>query len=326
MPIPVSVIIPVHNVEAYLCRCLDSVCNQTLKDIEILCINDCSTDHGLDILKKYQAIDARIVLVDFERNMGVSVARNHGIDIAKGEYVGFVDSDDMIDPDFYEKLYGKAIETNANITKGMMAHFDDGKNEPKGFGLSANDISIAPTNFIGEFWSAIYRKEFLTVHGIRFPVGVKTGQDLAFLYKAIALVGRVATVDNVYYRYYERKDSSSSGTFDRQKYISILSAMHDVAKFLNSNSISSSTYDKLYYHILLHCLSMLGRTSDRYESSVHCAGVLLKMYSNCKRLAQLDRILLSNFPELYACLHSRDLDKFVRALHASYELQKKEEV
>ena len=108
----VSVIIPVFNTEKYLRKCLNSVCNQTLKDIEIICVNDSSTDDSLEILKEYAAKDERIKLINFIENKGAAAARNAGIDIARGEYIGFVDCDDYIDLDFYEKLYSKAIELN----------------------------------------------------------------------------------------------------------------------------------------------------------------------------------------------------------------------
>lgn len=114
----VSVIIPVYNAAQYLERCLDSVINQTLKDIEIICINDCSTDNSLEILEEYASKDNRIKIIDFKENKGVAAARNAGINEAQGEYIGFVDPDDYIDSDFYAQLYKKAYETKADIVKG----------------------------------------------------------------------------------------------------------------------------------------------------------------------------------------------------------------
>lgn len=110
----VSVIIPVYNTEKYLRKCLDSVCNQTLSDIEIICVNDCSPDNSLEILNEYAQKDNRIKVINFEENKGVSIARNTGIDSATGEFIGFVDADDFVDLDFYEKLYNKATETGAD--------------------------------------------------------------------------------------------------------------------------------------------------------------------------------------------------------------------
>lgn len=113
--IKVSVIIPVYNVEAYLPSCLDSVINQTLKEMEIICINDGSPDNCLEILQDYAQRDSRIFIVDLKENKGLSVARNEGAARARGEYLYFMDSDDQITPDAMEKLYERAIQNQLDI-------------------------------------------------------------------------------------------------------------------------------------------------------------------------------------------------------------------
>ena len=114
----VSVIIPVYNTEKYLEKCLDSVCNQTLSDIEIICVDDCSTDNSLNILKEYAQKDNRIKLIEFKENKGAAAARNEGIKAATGEYIGFIDSDDYPETDsYYEQLYTKAKQENAVYRK-----------------------------------------------------------------------------------------------------------------------------------------------------------------------------------------------------------------
>ena len=100
----VSVLIPVYNTEAYLRKCLDSITNQTLQDLEIICVDDGSTDGSADILREYRRRDSRIRIVT-KRNGGLPSARNAGLDAASGEYVGFVDSDDWIEPDMFRRLY-----------------------------------------------------------------------------------------------------------------------------------------------------------------------------------------------------------------------------
>lgn len=108
----VSVIVPVYNVEKYLEKCLETLISQTLKDIEIICINDGSKDSSLNILKKYALNDERIKIID-KHNEGLSAARNDGLNAATGEYIGYVDSDDWVDLNFYEKLYNAAKKYNA---------------------------------------------------------------------------------------------------------------------------------------------------------------------------------------------------------------------
>ena len=110
----VSVIIPVYNVEKYLSECLDSVVNQTLKDIEIICVNDGSPDGSAEILEEYAQKDNRIKVITQE-NRGVSEARNSGLKIASGEYIAFLDSDDYIDLKFFEQLYKRGIESNSDV-------------------------------------------------------------------------------------------------------------------------------------------------------------------------------------------------------------------
>ena len=111
----ISVVVPVYNVEAYLERCLDSLINQTLSDIEIICVNDGSTDSSPEKLEEFAKKDSRIKIINQE-NGGLSAARNTGIEAATGEYIGFVDSDDYVDLDFYEKLYNAATSHNADIS------------------------------------------------------------------------------------------------------------------------------------------------------------------------------------------------------------------
>lgn len=106
--VKVSVIIPVYNAEKYLEKCLDSVINQTLKEIEIICIDDCSTDNSYSILKEYIKKDNRIVVFKNKTNHGAGYTRNVGLNFSKGEYIGFVDSDDYIDEKYYEELYNTA--------------------------------------------------------------------------------------------------------------------------------------------------------------------------------------------------------------------------
>ena len=113
----VSIIVPVYNCAQFLNRCMDSLVNQTLKDIEIICINDGSTDNSPEILQEYAAKDSRIKIINKE-NGGLSSARNRGLAAAQGEYLGFVDSDDWVDLDFFEKLYNAAKKYDTDIATG----------------------------------------------------------------------------------------------------------------------------------------------------------------------------------------------------------------
>jgi glycosyltransferase involved in cell wall biosynthesis len=170
--IKVSVIVPVYNVEPYLRRCLDSLINQTLKDIEIICINDCSPDNSLAILKEYAAKDNRVKIINFRKNKGVGIARNTGIKAAKGKYMGFVDSDDYVDLDYYEKLYKKAIVQTADVVIGSLKHKK----------INQNMEQIIPqTKRLSLTQNAIYRAKMLRDNGIKYPEKVfHFWEDLCF--------------------------------------------------------------------------------------------------------------------------------------------------
>ena len=123
----VSVIIPVFNTEEYLPKCISSIINQTIKNIEIICVNDCSTDNSLKILQNFSKQDIRIRIVDLKENKGVSNARNTGIDLAQGEYIYFIDSDDWIDTNYLEEMLTKIKEVNSDIiiNANLVKEYDD---------------------------------------------------------------------------------------------------------------------------------------------------------------------------------------------------------
>ena len=121
----VSIIVPFHNVETYIEQCLKSLVNQTLTDIEIICIDDASTDASKDIVKGFMRKDERITLLNTEKPSGQSSARNMGLKIAKGDYIGFVDSDDWVEPDMFEKMYNRALDGDTDITMCQANLFDD---------------------------------------------------------------------------------------------------------------------------------------------------------------------------------------------------------
>ncbi len=201
----VSVIIPVYNVEKYLELCLDSVCNQTLNGIEIICINDASTDNSLDILKEYEKNDNRIKLIDLKQNQDVSHARNVGIDLAQGEYIGFVDSDDSVDLDFYEKLYTKAKETEAEVVKGVFNTIA-GKHS---FKTSNEKIKSNKMYFFAEFTTAIYNIDFLKRNYLYFNESLKTWEDPLFSIYVADKAHKIEFVDSVCYNYYRRLGSKA---------------------------------------------------------------------------------------------------------------------
>lgn len=167
--IKVSVIVPVYNVEQYIEKTLTCIVNQTIREIEIILINDCSTDNTIEVIKKFIEKDSRIKLVNFYQNQGSSVARNVGIKMSKGKYITFLDSDDLFDYEMIEKMYDLAIKKNADIvTCGFMEVSEDNKvyfkySEIDGEIIKSDNLIRLPV----VPWNKIYKKELF--NDIKFP-------------------------------------------------------------------------------------------------------------------------------------------------------------
>lgn len=178
--VKVSVIVPICNVEKYLRKCLDSIMNQTLKDIEIILINDASPDSSADIMKEYEAKDARIKCIYLDANLMMGGARNRGIDIAEGEYLTFVDADDYLELSMLEKLYHSAKAVNSDM---VFCNYHYVRED----GSIIKDVALFPPEFDGELkegkkkgiinklaypWGKLFRTAYFNQENIRFPEGI----------------------------------------------------------------------------------------------------------------------------------------------------------
>lgn len=196
--VKVSIIVPVYNVAEYLEQCLDSVVNQTLQDVEIILVNDGSTDNSEEICRKYADRDSRVRLIT-QFNQGLAAARQTGLDAACGEYIGFVDSDDWLELDMYEKMYQAAHSHDADIVfcnvyrnedKKEQAYFESGYYDRKkmeevifprllaGFDKDGGETTIRWCN-----WLRIYRKKLIDDNHIRFDKRFRRCQDLPFTFE-----------------------------------------------------------------------------------------------------------------------------------------------
>ena len=222
--VKISIIIPIYNVEDYLERCLNSLINQTLNEIEIICINDGSTDKSLNIIKKYKDIDNRIILITHE-NKGIGYVRNEGIKIAHGEFIGFVDPDDWVDLNFFEKLYKTAQKYNADIAvSGFIRLSKKKKNillEYKNEIVTSNIdeklklCDIPDQNYV---WNKIYRLKNLKQKNINFPL-LTAYEDIVTTPEIIYKLKKLVTVPNIYYYYWKRKGSLITLKDKRKDYI-----------------------------------------------------------------------------------------------------------
>lgn len=209
----ISIIVPVYNVEEYLPRCLDSILDQTYKNLEIILVDDGTKDASDKICDGYAAKDSRIKVIHKE-NGGLSSARNAGIDIAKGEYLGFVDSDDWIEPEMYETLLSLAQKYDVKLVCGGRYDFSSRRNE-KSIGLCPQKEEVVTgmellgrtftwQNCDSAAWDKLYHRSLFET--IRYPVGL-VNEDVAIFYKLAELADRAAMCDKPLYNYFHRPGS-----------------------------------------------------------------------------------------------------------------------
>ena len=224
----VSIVVPVYNVEKYLVQCMDSIVNQTLKDIEIVCINDGSKDSSLSILQSYAEKDSRIVIVDKE-NGGYGMGMNIGISKSTGEYIGIVEPDDYVSLDMFGDLYETAVEHDLDFVKADFYRFvsdKDGKEQRTYFALSPNkedyNIVFNPSEtpkaikFVMNTWSGIYKRSFLEENHIRHnETPGASFQDNGFWIQTFIFGKRAMILNKPYYM--NRRDNPNSSVYDPKK-------------------------------------------------------------------------------------------------------------
>lgn len=211
----VSIIVPVYNTAQYLEQCLSSLCNQTLRNIEILCVNDGSTDASEAIIREFCARDPRVRLVN-QPNAGVCEARKNGIRRARGEYIGFVDSDDYVDHDFYERLYAAALKEQADIvaTCAIFPFHDDGKILPQKMSAITSDTpSLSPEERARMFLSMaggcnkLYTTSICQKVAPCYRAKENGAEDNAFTIPALILAEKVTLITAPRY-FYRQHDAS----------------------------------------------------------------------------------------------------------------------
>ena len=244
--IKLSVIIPAYNSMYYIERCLNSILVQTLAEIEIIVVDDCSNDETPKILEEYKKKDARINILTLSENMGQGYARNKGIEIAKGEYIGFVDSDDFVDSDYFEKLYNTAVCNNCDIAvASILKH----KKQFKKYNVRYNKILFAENiqdkirlcgdtkNFFFYAWNKIYKTDLLKTNNIKFSEG-RIYEDVSFAVRALYYSSKIVSVPKVKYHYKERKNSSIRRTDSNgKKAQDLIFAYQNLQQFCRKNKI-----------------------------------------------------------------------------------------
>lgn len=282
----ISVIVPVYNVEDYLERCLHSLVNQTIDDIEIILINDGSLDNSQAIIDRFKKrFPDKIVSIEIE-NSGVAHARNIGLQRATGEYVGFVDSDDYIDLTMYEEMYQKAKKDTADIVASGYTRL---------WTASSKDYQLGETEFYGKslkespqilvsgvpyIWNKIFKKQMIDKNRISFnEFGIF--EDLLFSYQCYCYANRISKCDKALYYYRVRREGSATHRFS-ERFFDIFNVMDLLIQTCKDHGIIENLREELEYTALNHIII-------RWEAKVHPEELRLKQKFYEESLSYLEK-------------------------------------
>lgn len=281
--IKVSVIIPVYNAQAYIRECLDSLIHQTLRDIEIICINDCSSDSSLSIIEEYAANDDRIIIVNNEKNLGAGFSRNMGMQVAKGEYLSILDADDFFDLQMLESVYNQCISENADISIYDYANYDNDSKSitncvvPRFLGnrIKSGQFDIKQTaGYIFQFiscapWNKMYKRQFVLNSKIEFQ-NLKNANDVYFGIIILTQARQITYVDVGKPLLYYRTNTSTQISAHRQRHSHcIREAFVAVQKTLIENDNFNNYKGNFYASVINHFIHILCCTENTERSALY---------------------------------------------------------
>lgn len=281
----ISVIVPVYNVEKYLKRCVQSIIQQTYGELEIILVDDGSTDSSAELCEKLKSRDERIVVIH-KKNGGLSSARNAGLDIAHGEYIGFVDSDDWIEPDMYESLLRSIEQMHADVAvTGICRIYEDGKKfevftraETEFYEGTAQIVKcyLQQNSFSTAACDKLFRSELFEQR--RFPVG-KLYEDAPVIYDILSHIDRLVNLGKPHYYYFQRSTSICGQAFSKKKmdHFHFSEAIYENAK---RNFPSLKKEAELFWGCKLNeLIYTLAESSNRKEFQEEC-NILRKAFGS----------------------------------------------
>lgn len=265
--VKVSVIIPVYNVEEYLEDCLNSLLKQTLKEIEIICVDDGATDASPLILEEFEKKDSRIKVIH-QKNAGAGVARNIGVSQAQGEYIGFVDSDDIVYPTMYSELYAKAKSCLADMV--ITGEVDTAVGEAirfpiENFERTCKILELDQFNAVDYpeivknmfLWNRIYKRTFWKSQNFQIPEGRKFAEDMLICTQTTVLAARIGYVKGPLYWYRNQRENSLSDTLAKSsKKLDYIKAVKETKEFLQMSG-KYSVFQTDFLAFALHLFAML---------------------------------------------------------------------
>lgn len=273
------VVIPVYNGADYIQRCLESVFNQSLKDVHVVVVDDCSNDKTVEIVTQYKHLHSNLTIITHSKNMGTGVARNTGLSLAKSKYIAFLDSDDWMDTNAYLKMVDTLENTSADIAlcgirteysnsllSTLRYHYPHSNLISADFALSLLSQTEMQDAFISPMvGNKVFRLDFLNKYKLRFPER-SLFEDDEFMFLALCHANSVALVPDTYQHYYQR-ESSAMHTFSNKSTDCLLQTFIGIRDHLSCNGIFS-THKNQYYSFLDRCLSSLLDTMFSCEQSV----------------------------------------------------------
>ena len=280
--------------EKYLPKCLESLIKQTLKDIEIICVNDGSMDNSLAILKEFASKDSRIRIID-NQHQGVAKTRNTGIEQSTGEYIGFVDSDDYIDLDFFEKLYNSATKSNSDIAiASILKHKNffniyNAKYTKEETAITIQDkikLCEDKKHFFFYAWNKIYHSGFIKENNIKFSEG-QIYEDVMFAIKALYYSNKIISVYGTKYHYIEHENSLTKYKDKTgEKEHDLIKAYSELQEFCNSKNIEIP--ERLNYYTKENFGFILNLYKGKYQSKIQLFNIFtiatISNYSETRNL------------------------------------------
>lgn len=249
----VSIIVPVYNVEKYLSKCLDSLVNQTFSDLEIIVVNDGSTDNCKDIIEKYEKKYSNIIKVLNQSNQGLSDARNNGLKLATADYIMYVDSDDYINLDMVEKMYNKITKDNADVVIcGNNVVDEDYNILSSSYPDKNNYTDIIEQTIFGNMcaWNKIYKKSLICNNHLKFRSRVWY-EDIDFSYKLLICSKKITFLKENLYNYLLRKDSIMNNK-KANRNLELLLSFNEIIDYSKQNSVYEKFYPAIEYLCINH--------------------------------------------------------------------------
>lgn len=251
----VSVIVPVYNVEQYIKKCLNSLVEQTLDDLEIIIVNDGSKDNSKEIIEKFiEKYPSKIVYLE-KKNGGLSDARNYGLPYAKGEYVAFLDSDDYVEKNMYKDMYELAKKENSDMVEcDFYWEYSYKVKEDKGAMYNGKKEMIEKVRVVA--WNKLIKKEILEKSQVKFPKGLRY-EDVEFTYKLIPYIEKVSFIKKPLVHYVQRENSIVNSQNERTK--EIFDVLEHVISYYKEKGFYDLYKDELEYVYarLVFCSSLL---------------------------------------------------------------------